>query len=239
VVSRNAKGEVRSDAGFEYVEPRVARPVAPEPAPIISEHVKSEVEADQPAIVKSNRPPHGSTLEPRPGRVISFAIEPSEETLQYPRERVPSLSLAASLAANQSEESTKRKRITIAPAPLQINNTTHTLLPTTAEAHRTVEKSSRNVATIIDYSSARTAHRRFSQEELEKAQVNVPALLDEDTMNAAAAAQWTKTVEHENPWPDLPSPPPVEVEEQLAAHTRELDRYRRLELEQRGTLWNE
>jgi hypothetical protein len=63
--------------------------------------------------------------------------------------------------------------------------------------------------------------------------------MDEETMNKASTVRFGRLASDENPWPDLPQAVPLELAEELAANERELDRYRRLEREQRGTLWNE
>jgi hypothetical protein len=79
----------------------------------------------------------------------------------------------------------------------------------------------------------------FSKAIEQRPDVNVPTLMDEETMNRASTVRFGSLASDENPWPDLPHAVPLELAEELAANERELDRYRRLEREQRGTLWNE
>jgi len=84
-----------------------------------------------------------------------------------------------------------------------------------------------------------TPPHQLSPARFERAQGNAPALTDEGTMSGAAIVHWNELSAGENPWPDLPSASSLEIADELLANERELDRYRRLEREQRGALWNE
>ncbi len=80
--------------------------------------------------------------------------------------------------------------------------------------------------------------REFSQPRLQTSAVNVPALMDEETMNEAASVASAAPGIGENPWPDLPTAPVLEITDEVAARERQMERLQRLEREQRGTLWN-
>ena len=47
-----------------------------------------------------------------------------------------------------------------------------------------------------------------------------------------------RTESNENIWPVLPPPPKFDVTDELAAKEQEAEALRRLDQEQRGTLWN-
>jgi hypothetical protein len=62
--------------------------------------------------------------------------------------------------------------------------------------------------------------------------------MDEETMNEAASVASAAPGIGENPWPDLPTAPVLEITDEVAARERQMERLQRLEREQRGTLWN-
>ena len=80
--------------------------------------------------------------------------------------------------------------------------------------------------------------RRFSQPSLQTSAGNLPSLMDEETMNEAASVPSAVPESGENPWPDLPTAPDLEIADEVAARERQIERLQRLEREQRGTLWN-
>ena len=79
----------------------------------------------------------------------------------------------------------------------------------------------------------------ISNARIQDAFVNIPALMDEETMSRASSVHLADLRPGKNQWPDLPSATDTEVADELAAHQRDLNRMRRLKQEQRGTPWNE
>ena len=88
--------------------------------------------------------------------------------------------------------------------------------------------------------STRSANQseRVSQPRVQTSGPNLPTLMDEETMNEAPSVRSTTTETDENPWPDLPSAPALEIGDEVAARERQMERLERLEREQRGTLWS-
>lgn len=195
----------------------VRRATAPESPPIIRSQANREVEQQWPEISQTRRSPDDPTVQPPTVRTT-----PAEET--------------GAFVVRPEEETGKRIHFVLTPSPFH-KTTEHRALPPATPKEK--QQGRRPVQHIVKPSSQRSNYRQQSEDHFDRADVHLPALLDEDTMSEAAAAPWAKTHPGENPWPDLPWTSPFEIEEEIAAHTREVDRYRRLELEQRGTLWNE
>jgi hypothetical protein len=193
------------------------RTTAPESPPIIRSQTNREVEQQWPEVSPTRRSPDGPTVQPP--RVTTT---PAEET--------------GTFVVRPQVETGKRIHFVLAPSHIH-KTAVHRALPPARPKEK--QQGRRPEQHIVTPSSQRSNYRQQSEDHFDRADVHLPALLDEDTMSEAAAAQWTKTHPGENPWPDLPWTSPFEIEEEIAAHTREVDRYRRLELEQRGTLWNE
>ena len=193
------------------------RTTAPESPPIVRAQTDREVKQQWPEVSQTGRSPDGPTVQPP--KVTATPAEGTGTFVVVP-------------------EVEAHKRIHFVLTPSQVHKTTEhrALLPATRKANH---QGSRPAQHAVAPSSQLSNYRQQSEGQFERADVHLPALLDEDTMSEATAAPWTKTDPGENPWPDLPWTSPFELEEEIAAHTREVDRYRRLELEQRGKLWNE
>jgi len=228
-----------NEAGFSFVErtketrpdsmpvsteqhSHARRTTAPENPPIVRTQANREAEQQWPEISQTRRSPDGPTVQPRTVTTTPDKTVAAEET--------------GTFVVRPEVETHKRTHFVLTPSQVHKTTEHRVLLPATPKEN---QQGRRPVQHIIKPSSQLSNYRQQSEDHFDRADVHLPALLDEDTMSEAAAAPWTKTHPGENPWPDLPWTSPVEIEEEIAAHARQLDRYRRLELEQRGTLWNE
>ncbi len=193
------------------------------------------------AMRRANRPPSS------PPDTLSPASHGSraEELRGSPR----SVGRSDTPAPGLQRERRRNKRVSVALTPSQTKKSTQSQssFPEMSSPIRLQESypganDGKGTAPVLSFrtlTSQLTPPHQLSPARFERAQGNAPALTDEGTMSGAAIVHWNELSAGENPWPDLPSASSLEIADELLANERELDRYRRLEREQRGALWNE
>lgn len=204
-----------------------------------------------------------SNEEPEPQRFYSAAEPPQEryrvsgssdfnlETMPRSKSRKSEKSSSfvepnPSTRLDSREEHRRKNEINFVFTPPKVRDTARFIERSFALSKQeesraySIPKAARRTSPLPSFTLSRIGVTRSQElEPFQRSDLNMPALINEETMSSAATVHFTGLASGENPWPDLPSPSEPDIAEEIAAHERELDRYRRLEREQKGTLWNE
>jgi hypothetical protein len=227
----------------------LSRTAAPQPQPEMDLQATLRNRGPASDLVKTTQPV-GPPAERTAGRPLNSSLKdfsretPSAVRAPVTEEKPPSVSVAVTRSSSRvpqqpsekprSSESIRaaHRRSSVPETVTREDSTTGDALPMADELASESRRRPVRSARSVDQS------RRFSHSRLQTSAGNLPSLIDEETMNEAASVPLATAESGENPWPDLPTAPVLEIADEVAARERQVERLKRLEREQRGTLWN-
>jgi hypothetical protein len=204
-----------------------------------SELVKTTQPVGPPAERTAGRAPN-SLLKGFSRRIDSAARAIVSEETSTPAVSVADTKSSTRVLQKESEKPRSFESIHAAPRRFELQEAVTRQGSTTDDALRIADKlaSGSRLRPARSVGSVNQS-RRFSQPHVQTSAVNLPSLMDEETMNKAASVPMAASESGENPWPDLPSARGFDIADEVARRERQMERLQRLEREQRGTLWNE